>query len=181
MEVKLSKGKRARPGWGYASSNSQTSPSVNLPRLEKLSSFLHIIFIDLDNCARFINVLYPIPKNIFVWGFCRGKYNDRRHTSSYFRTVLIEQRFFKHPKICSKVKNAADFALCVQVARLDLQLPIHIAFTILSGDKSFSELKKQLKCSSRQVHNIDPHSEDPGILSGLLASVGDTWKRIYRY
>ena len=81
------------------------------------------------------------------------------------------------------MKDAIDFALCVQVARLDLQLPIHIAFTILSGDKSFSELKNQLKCSSRQIHNIDPHSEDPGILSGLLAGLeiaGCQWPKAGR-
>lgn len=160
-----------------AASSSVTPPAnsqnLNLPSVENLSTFSHIIFIDLDNWARFLKLSYRLPPNIFVWGFCGGNYANMKNTSGNFRALLREKRFFQHPK-CGRFKNAADFALCVQAARMDLQLPIHIPFTVLSGDKGFCELQNQLRCSARKMYIVDPHSEDPDILQGIIASIGDT-------
>jgi hypothetical protein len=61
----------------------------------------------------------------------------------------------------------------MQAARLDLQLPMHIPFTVLSGDKGFGELKTQLASSSRQIHLVDPHHQETDILYATLASIGE--------
>ena len=146
----------------------------NLPTdsIKNLSRFSHIIFIDLDNWGKFFNLPYPLPSNIFVWGFCGGNYMQKRRFSTvHFQELVREKRFFQHPK-CGKAKNAADFALCMHAARLDLQLPIHIPFTVLSGDGDFSELKTQLAPSARQIHLVNPHHKDPGFLHAILASIG---------
>ena len=129
-DVKRSKGKRARPGWGYTSSNSQTSPSVNLPSLEKLSSFS--IFIDLDNWARFSTVLYPIPKNVFLWGFDGGNYTGRRKTS-FFSHSFRRATFLQTSQVWQGEKCGRFFPFCSRrrAARLDLHTP----FIILSGKK----------------------------------------------
>jgi hypothetical protein len=153
-------------------SNLQNS---NLPTdsLENLSTFSHIIFIDLDNWGKFFSLPYPLPPKVFVWAFCGGQFGQSLKWSVHFRALLQEKRFFQHPK-CGTSKNAADFALCVQAARLDLQLPVDIPFTVLSGDKGFGELKSQLKSSARQIHLVDPHREQADILYATLASIGKT-------
>jgi hypothetical protein len=148
------------------------NPNLPTDSLENLSMFSHIIFIDLDNWGKFFCLPYPLPPKVFVWGFCGGNYsNKRKYISVHFHALVREKRFFQHP-MCGKSKNAADFALCVQAARLDLQLPKHIPFTVLSGDKGFGELKTQLSSSERQIHLIDPHHEEQDMLHGILASIG---------
>ena len=185
VDTEQNKRQCLRPGTAPVSSNPQTSAvsssvtppansqNLNLPSLENLSTFSHIIFIDLDNWGKFFKISYPLPPKIFVWGFCGGNYTDTKKISGNFRALLREKRFFQHPK-CGRFKNAADFALCVQAARMDLQLPIHIPFTVLSGDKGFCELQNQLRCSARKMYIVDPHSEDLDILQGIIASIGDT-------
>ena len=185
VDTEQNKRQCIRPGTAPVSSNTQTSAvsssvtppansqNLNLPSLENLSTFSHIIFIDLDNWGKFFKISYPLPPKIFVWGFCGGNYTDTKKISGNFRALLREKRFFQHPK-CGRFKNAADFALCVQAARMDLQLPIHIPFTVLSGDKGFCELQNQLRCSARKMYIVDPHSEDLDILQGIIASIGDT-------
>ena len=185
VDTEQNKRQCIRPGTAPVSSNPQTSAvsssvtppansqNLNLPSLENLSTFSHIIFIDLDNWGKFFKISYPLPPKIFVWGFCGGNYTDTKKISGNFRALLREKRFFQHPK-CGRFKNAADFALCVQAARMDLQLPIHIPFTVLSGDKGFCELQNQLRCSARKMYIVDPHREDLDILQGIIASIGDT-------
>ena len=152
---------------------SSLSQNSNLPTdsIKNLSGFSHIIFIDLDNWGKFLSLPYALPSNVFVWGFCGGEYMQKSKLSEHFRALVREKRFFQHPK-CGRAKNATDFALCMHAARLDLQLPIHIPFTVLSGDGDFSELKTQLAPSARQIHLVNPHRKDPRILHATLASIG---------
>ena len=137
-----------------------------------LASAEHVLFIDLDNWQRFLSLPHPLPPKLFVLGFCGGNYKDtKRLWSSHFRALVKEKRFYQHPK-CGKSKNAADIALCIHASRLDLQLPKHIPFTVLSGDKDFRELKAQLNLFQRQVHLVDPHHKDQAKLYKALAMIG---------
>ena len=143
-------------------------------QIENLSKFIHILFVDLDNWGKFFELPYLLP-NVFVWGFCGGAYNMKKYKNAppLYHKLVQEKRFFNHPK-CGKSKNAADFALCVQAARLDLILPVHIPFTVLSGDKGFDELRMQLASSARKIHLVDPHQiAGPDLLNGILNSIGE--------
>lgn len=141
-------------------------------RIENLSKFLHILFVDLDNWGKFFELPYLLP-NVFVWGFCGGAYTAKKYQPPLYHKLIKEKRFFSHPK-CGKSKNAADFALCVQAARLDLVLPVHIPFTVLSGDKGFDELRMQLATSARKIHLVDPHHiAGPELLNAILNSIGE--------
>lgn len=153
-------------------SNLQNSDIKRIP-LGSLSKFSHILFIDLDNWKKFFELPYPLPSGVFVWGFCGGNYTSKKKMSTHFTALVHERRFYQHPK-CGTTKNAADFALCVQAARLDLLLPMNIPFTVLSGDKGFGELKAQLDSSPRQIHLVDPHHQEPDILHAILSSIGQS-------
>ncbi|KAH0622058.1 hypothetical protein JD844_023981 [Phrynosoma platyrhinos] len=83
--------------------------------------------------------------------------------------------FFLHPH-CGTRREAADFAICVHVGRLDEHLPKHIPFTILSGDKGFLELENQLKMTQRATRILDPHRIDADMMCALLNSISDTAK-----
>ena len=156
------------------SGNVTAQNSSAIYTVENLSKFSHILFIDLDNWAKFFRLPHALPKTIFVIGFCGGNYtrSNERRDSEHFRALVQQNRFYQHPK-CGRGKNAADFALCVQAARLDLQLPMNIPFTVLSGDKGFSELQSQLQTSPRQIHLVDPHNENQDILYAIVASIGE--------
>lgn len=153
-------------------SGTTQDPILPCGNMKNLSKFSHIIFIDLDNWGRFFDLPYSLPTNIFIWGFCGGNYASKVHQLSQYQKLVEERRFFMHPK-CGTSKNAADFALCVQAARLDLQLPTHIPFTVLSGDRGFKELQNQLSSSERQIHLVDPHMKELEILTAILKSIGD--------
>ncbi|XP_028395303.1 uncharacterized protein LOC114519377 [Dendronephthya gigantea] len=137
-----------------------------------LAAAQHILFIDLDNWGRFLSLPHPLHPKLFVLGFCGGDYTEKKSSwSRHLRKLMEEKRFYKHPK-CGKGKNAADIALCIHAGRLDLQLPKHIPFTVLSGDRDFRELKEQLSLFQRQVNLIDPHQEDETKLYKTLSMIG---------
>ena len=140
--------------------------------IKKLTTFSHILFIDLDNWGKFFNLPYPLSPRIFVWGFCGGRFVETRRCSVHFRALANENRFYQHPK-CGLSKDAADFALCVQAGRLDLQLPVQISFTILSGDGGFNELQNQLRPSKREIHLVNPHNCELDMLYATLMSIGE--------
>uniref|UniRef100_A0A8D0GQ48 Zinc finger protein 451 n=1 Tax=Sphenodon punctatus TaxID=8508 RepID=A0A8D0GQ48_SPHPU len=149
----------------------------NLPDLDYLCTMTHIVLMDLDNWGSFFQQL---PTNLnqgtFVWGFQGGGNNWKPpvkcRTFNYLTKIGC---FFLHPH-CSTRREAADFAICVHVGRLDQHLPKQIPFTVLSGDKSFSELEDQLKMTQRTVHILNPHKVDGEIMCALLNSISDTAK-----
>ncbi|XP_036361509.1 E3 SUMO-protein ligase ZNF451-like [Octopus sinensis] len=56
-----------------------------------------------------------------------------------------------------RTKNAADFAMMLQIGKMDELLPKHVQFTIFSGDKGFQEALHQMKNSRRTIRIINPH------------------------
>lgn len=59
---------------------------------------------------------------------------------------------------------------------MDERLPKHIPFTILSGDKGFLEVERQMKMSSRKMVVIDPHNaeqHDNEVLYTMIISVAN--------
>ena len=56
---------------------------------------------------------------------------------------------------------------------MDAQLPKHIPFTILSGDRGFCEIERQMKMSERRTVVINPHHQTPEMVYTLIQSVAD--------
>ncbi|GAB1600464.1 hypothetical protein Ahia01_000324400 [Argonauta hians] len=54
-------------------------------------------------------------------------------------------------------KNAADFAMMLQIGKMAELLPERVQFIILSGDKGFQEAVHQLKDTRRTIRIINPH------------------------
>ncbi|CAL4136278.1 unnamed protein product [Meganyctiphanes norvegica] len=159
-------------------SNSNSSQSLRVrktqndpPGLEKMK---HIIFVDLDNWHNFFQKLMrPLPDFTFVWGFHGGASQWREPIRCQnFNRCKAKKQFYLQEK-CSNRKDAADFAICLKVGRMDVRLAEEIAFTVLSGDKGFFEIERQMMESDRRVVVINPHHKAPDELQLLLESVGD--------
>ena len=58
---------------------------------------------------------------------------------------------------CGCTTNAADFAMAVKVGALHLQLPLHVPFTLLSGDKGLDEVLRHT--AGRSCTRLNPHQE----------------------
>ncbi|XP_054836322.1 E3 SUMO-protein ligase ZNF451 [Eublepharis macularius] len=149
----------------------------DLPDLDYLRTMTHIIMMDLDNWG---NLFHQLPATLnqgtFIWGFQGGHNNWKQPVNcKMFNYLNRIGCFFLHPR-CGTRREAADFAICVHVGRLDEHLPKHIPFTILSGDKSFLELESQLKMTQRTTRILDPHKIDADIMCALLNSISDTAK-----
>uniref|UniRef100_A0ABM5GFC9 E3 SUMO-protein ligase ZNF451 isoform X3 n=1 Tax=Pogona vitticeps TaxID=103695 RepID=A0ABM5GFC9_9SAUR len=149
----------------------------DLPDLDYLCTMTHIIMMDLDNWG---NLFHQLPATLnqgtFIWGFQGGHNNWKPPVNCKIFNYLNKIGcFFLHPR-CGTRREAADFAICVHVGRLDEHLPKHIPFTILSGDKSFLELESQLKMTQRATRILDPHKIDADMMCALLNSISDTAK-----
>ncbi|XP_060119804.1 E3 SUMO-protein ligase ZNF451-like [Heteronotia binoei] len=149
----------------------------DFPDLDYLCTMTHIIVMDLDNWG---NLFHQLPATLnqgtFIWGF-QGEHSNWKQpvNCKIFNYLKKIGCFFLHPH-CGTRREAADFAICVHVGRLDEYLPKHIPFTILSGDKSFLELENQLKMTQRATHILDPHKIDADIMCAFLNSISDTAK-----
>ena len=66
---------------------------------------------------------------------------------------------YVHTK-CGCTQDAADFALVMTVGRMSVRLPTHIPFTVLSGDKEFLEVERQMADSARKMVVIDPQHKN---------------------
>ncbi|XP_072912642.1 E3 SUMO-protein ligase ZNF451 isoform X4 [Hemitrygon akajei] len=150
---------------------------IELPDLDLLRTMTHLVFIDLDNWAGFFNNLPgQLNQGTFFWGFQGGKNNWKAPENCPVYNYLVNTGcFFLHPR-CSARKDAADFAICMHAGRMDEQLPKHIPFTVLSGDKGFEELKNQLKKTMRPGHVLNPHHMEGELMCAVLNSISDTGK-----
>ncbi|XP_014351684.1 E3 SUMO-protein ligase ZNF451 isoform X1 [Latimeria chalumnae] len=158
-----------------------------LPDLDYLRTMTHIVFVDLDNWPSFFKTLPGhLNQGTFIWGFQGwfssappkegGKANWKPpENCPVFNHLCNTGSFFLHPP-CSNRKDAADFAICLHAGRLDEQLPKHIPFTILSGDKGFLELEHQFKKTMRPAHILNPHHLEGEMMCALLNSITDTGK-----
>ncbi|XP_041044101.1 E3 SUMO-protein ligase ZNF451 isoform X1 [Carcharodon carcharias] len=150
---------------------------IELPDLDLLRTMTHLVFIDLDNWAGFFNHLPGhLNQGTFFWGFQGGKNHWKPPENCPVYNFLVNTGcFFLHPR-CSTRKDAADFAICMHAGRMDEQLPKHIPFTVLSGDKGFEELKNQLKKTMRPGHILNPHQMEGELMCALLNSISDIGK-----
>uniref|UniRef100_UPI00398E871C E3 SUMO-protein ligase ZNF451 isoform X2 n=1 Tax=Pristiophorus japonicus TaxID=55135 RepID=UPI00398E871C len=150
---------------------------IELPDLDLLRTMTHLVFIDLDNWAGFFNHLPGhLNQGTFFWGFQGGRTNWKAPENCPIYNFLVNTGcFFLHPR-CSSRKDAADFAICMHAGRMDEQLPKHIPFTVLSGDKGFEELKNQLKKTLRPGHVLNPHQMEGELMCALLNSISDIGK-----
>ncbi|XP_067876257.1 E3 SUMO-protein ligase ZNF451 isoform X2 [Heterodontus francisci] len=175
---------------------------IELPDLDLLRTMTHLVFIDLDNWAGFFNHLPGhLNQGTFFWGFQGGNTHWKAPENCPVYNFLVNTGcFFLHPR-CSARKDAADFAICMHVCvlffynlvlsykstdidncscfgagRMDEQLPKHIPFTVLSGDKGFEELKNQLKKTMRPGHILNPHQMEGELMCALLNSISDIGK-----
>ncbi|XP_053566378.1 E3 SUMO-protein ligase ZNF451 [Bombina bombina] len=148
-----------------------------LPDLDYLRTMTHVVFIDLDNWANFFTHLPGyLNQGTFIWGFKGGKTNWKPpNNCKVFNYLSKIGSFFLHPH-CTDRKDAADFAICIHAGRLDEQLPKHIPFTVLSGDKGFLELENQFKKTQRPAHILNPHHLEGEMMCALLNSISDTTK-----
>ncbi|XP_053142461.1 E3 SUMO-protein ligase ZNF451 isoform X3 [Hemicordylus capensis] len=146
----------------------------DLPDLDYLCTMTHIIMMDLDNWGSLFHQLpATLNQGTFIWGFQGGHNNWKPPVNCKIFNYLNKTGcFFLHPR-CGTRREAADFAICVHVGRLDEHLPKHIPFTILSGDKSFLELEDQLKMTQRATRILDPHKIDADMMCALLNSISD--------
>ncbi|KAM8953053.1 E3 SUMO-protein ligase ZNF451-like [Pelodytes ibericus] len=146
-----------------------------LPDVDYLRTMTHIIFIDLDNWASFFTRLPDyLNQGTFVWGFqCENNNWKPPINCKIFKNLYNTGSFFLHPQCCNR-KDATDFAICMHAGRLDEQLPKHIPFTILSGDKGFLELENQFKKTQRPAHILNPHDIEGEMMCALLNSISDT-------
>jgi hypothetical protein len=72
---------------------------------------------------------------------------------------------------CGTRADAADFALCLTVGRLDAAVARSVPFTLFSGDRGFDEVLSHL--GDRPVMRLDPHHvrSDDGTLAMLRSVV----------
>ncbi len=56
---------------------------------------------------------------------------------------------------------------------MDAVLPKTVPFTILSGDRGFVEIERQMEHSERRTVVINPHHQTAEMVYTLIQSVGD--------
>ncbi|XP_067678005.1 E3 SUMO-protein ligase ZNF451-like [Haliotis asinina] len=136
-----------------------------------------VLFVDLDNWGGFFKKLpRNLPEKSFVWGFYGGKQRWVPPNKNMIYKGLVKNHCLHIHEQCGTSKDAADFAICLTVGKMDERLPKHIPFTILSGDKGFLEVERQMKMSSRRMVVIDPHNaeqHDNEVLYTMIVSVAN--------
>ncbi|XP_071118901.1 E3 SUMO-protein ligase ZNF451-like [Haliotis cracherodii] len=136
-----------------------------------------VLFVDLDNWGGFFKKLpRNLPEKSFVWGFYGGKQRWVPPHKNVIYQRLVENNCLHIHDQCGTSKDAADFAICLTLGKMDERLPKHIPFTILSGDKGFLEVERQMKMSSRKMVVIDPHNaeqHDNEVLYTMIISVAN--------
>ncbi|XP_046550310.1 E3 SUMO-protein ligase ZNF451-like [Haliotis rubra] len=134
-----------------------------------------VLFVDLDNWGGFFKKLpRNLPEKSFVWGFYGGKQRWVPPNKNMIYKKLVKNNCLHIHEQCGTSKDAADFAICLTVGKMDERLPKHIPFTILSGDKGFLEVERQMKMSSRKMVVIDPHNaeqHDNEVLYAMIISL----------
>lgn len=152
--------------------------SHDLINPEYLKTMANIIFLDVDNWKNFFQKLpNRLPERTFVWGFYGGKTQWKEpFQCGPYRYQVDKKRFHLHDR-CGTTKDAADFAICLTIGKMDMCLPSNVHFTILSGDKGFCEIERQMRSSKRKAVVIDPHEAtqmSDYLLYTMIISVGET-------
>nr|XP_006820251.1 PREDICTED: uncharacterized protein LOC102808880 [Saccoglossus kowalevskii] len=100
----------------HKNSNSSTPTNWIGPSMKFLESMAQIILVDLDNWPSFFSrLMAPLPDKTFVWGFHAQKTNWYQPRNCMAFDKICQQGCFQlHPQ-SGNTKDAADFALCMQV------------------------------------------------------------------
>jgi len=133
----------------------------------------HLIYLDIDNWGNFFQKLPGnLPSGTLVQGFLGGKTAFREPNRNSIFKALRKQGGWKLHKRCGTTKNAADFAIAVQLGKDDERFPESVPFTIVSGDRGFGELLTRTN-PKRKVNLLDPHRKDFELTFALLVSMSD--------
>ncbi|KAK3577544.1 hypothetical protein CHS0354_026512 [Potamilus streckersoni] len=145
------------------------------PDPENLKAMKNIIFLDLDNWSSFFQKLHRcLPDKTFVWGFFGGANKWKKPLNTPFFDVQQSRGLFYLNDRCGRTKDAADVAILYAVGKMDVLLPKHVPFTILSGGMCFKELERQM--TKRNIVIIDPHTaqkKSPASIYSMVNSVQD--------
>ena len=76
-----------------------------------------------------------------------------------FSSPFARLVWLRHVMLTSsgETSNASDFAMSVKCGQLHATLPLHIPFTIFSGDKGLDEVCRHLP--GRRCQRVDPHAQ----------------------
>ncbi|XP_052251597.1 uncharacterized protein LOC127858457 isoform X3 [Dreissena polymorpha] len=135
------------------------SPIVDSPvSTPNLSRMRLLIFLDLDNYSCFFtHPPFSLPDETFVWAFQGGKVRWRHPRKCVLlQNMKQRQQFYLHQR-CGTTKDATDYAIVLKVGMMHERLPKEIPFKIVSGDKGFLEVERQIKTELRTVDVVDPH------------------------
>ncbi|KAG8445021.1 hypothetical protein GDO86_009966 [Hymenochirus boettgeri] len=151
--------------------------ALELPELDLLCTMTHIVFVDLEYWVNFFTRLPgQLNQGIFVWGFQGGKNNWKPPVNcKILKYLSTTGSFYLHPH-CSARKVSA---ICVHAGRLHAQLPMHIAFTILSSDKEFLKLESQFREARRPCQILDPHHQEGDVMCAVLNNISDTVQDVH--
>ncbi|KAI8773169.1 uncharacterized protein LOC106063064 isoform X2 [Biomphalaria glabrata] len=131
------------------------------PQMDHLAQMDRIIFADLENFMIFDLIIEPLLPASFVWGFISSRPGTPYHMETFFAkyplycALKCENRVHVSIDIGTS-KDAADFAMCLTIAKVDDRLPTSIPFFIVSRDKGFKEVENQMKHSDRKVVLLTP-------------------------
>ncbi|KAH9490888.1 hypothetical protein Btru_034203 [Bulinus truncatus] len=141
-----------------ASATSTTaSTSTNIPQFPNLKRILspqmnhlilmdRIIFADLENFMLFKFFHGSFSPATYVWGFIGARPGSPFNMEQYFYKypVYLKLKTSHCVHISTEIgtsKDAADFAMCLAIAKLDDRLPTSVPFFIVSRDTGFQEVK----------------------------------------
>jgi len=142
------------------------------------ASLTQVVYLDLDNWVNFFQKLPGLlPENCFVHGFhaAKTKYVEPRNNPALEK--LRAAGCWKLHPACLDRRDAADQAIVFQCG-MDLPvLPASVAFTVVSGDRGFEQLKKNCEESGRELKLLDPHTQvTPTMLLELINTVAENRK-----
>ena len=150
----------------------QTSMPQGIP--EGLSSMKHIIFVDFDNWSFWTRLFKGLPPRTFVWGFYGATkvWHDPQQCWLFDQAKANGLWHLHHN--AGGLRNAADTTLIFTAGKLDVILPHHIPFTVISGDKVFKTLEEEMSIvSPRRMMVINPHIKPRDELYALICSVAE--------
>ncbi|KAK0052142.1 E3 SUMO-protein ligase ZNF451 [Biomphalaria pfeifferi] len=131
------------------------------PQMDHLAQMDRIIFADLENFMIFDLIIEPLLPASFVWGFISSRPGTPYHMETFFANryplyCALKCENCVHVSIdIGTSKDAADFAMCLTIAKVDDRLPTSIPFFIVSRDKGFKEVENQMKHSDRKGNVTD--------------------------
>jgi len=142
-------------------------------------SLTQIVYLDLDNWSKFFEKLPgALPENMFIHGFygVQTPYLEPRQNPALER-LKAAGCWKLHPP-CLDKRDAADQAIVFQCGQDVHTTGASVAFTVVSGDRGFQQVKRSCQESGRQLELLDPHDKrvTQQLLLELLNTIADNRK-----